>query len=381
MPIKINSVLSVLLLVWLVSLQGVKAGVVHDLYDANIAMDDQSQRNQDKAFSLALEQVLIKVRGNYDLLTHPKIKHAITKATRFVRSYSYDIQGSQLYLVISFDPQRVEDVIRSAGFPVWDKRRPDSLIWLAIESRDDSARKIATPTEYSDIYQQLSDRAAKRGITLSFPLWDLGDVRSLGVYDIWGGFSTQISQASERYAVPSILSARIYFIDNELYDVGQSNVGQSDVGQSGVITSAKPAGQWLADWTMIEGGGLLAGQVQGDNPLIVAEGLIDALADQLSMKYAIDLSQIDQADTTAQIVVNNINSLIYYSQALTFLENMSVVNSATLIKLQGPRATFELDLLGDVGDLTNAFGLDNKIRPVVDDFGQPVMGLEFFWVK
>jgi hypothetical protein len=132
---------------------------------------------------------------------------------------------------------------------------------------------------------------------------------------------------------------------------------------------------------MIEGGGLLAGQVQGDNPLIVAEGLIDALADQLSMKYAIDLSQIDQADTTAQIVVNNINSLIYYSQALTFLENMSVVNSATLIKLQGPRATFELDLLGDVGDLTNAFGLDNKIRPVVDDFGQPVMGLEFFWVK
>jgi hypothetical protein len=376
MPIKINFMLSVLLLVWLVSLQGVKADVVHDLYDANIAMDDQSQRNQNKAFSLALEQVLIKIRGNHDLLTHPKIKNAITKPTRFVRSYSYDIQGSQLYLVISFDPQRVEDIIRSAGFPVWDKRRPDSLIWLAIESRDDSARKIATPTEYSDIYQQLSDRAAKRGITLSFPLWDLGDVQSLGVYDVWGGFSTQISQASERYAVPSILSARIYFIDNELYDVGQS-----DVGQSGIMTNAKPAGQWSADWTMIEGGGLLAGQVQGANPLIVAEGLIDALADQLSMKYAIDLSQIDQADTKAQIVVNNINSLIYYSQALTFLENMSVVNSATLIKLQGPRATFELDLLGDVGDLTNAFGLDNKISPVVDDFGQPVMGLEFFWVK
>jgi hypothetical protein len=376
MPIKINFMLSVLLLVWLVSLQGVKADVVHDLYDANIAMDDQSQRNQNKAFSLALEQVLIKIRGNHDLLTHPKIKLAITKPTRFVRSYSYDIQGSQLYLVISFDPQRVEDIIRSAGFPVWDKRRPDSLIWLAIESRDDSARKIATPTEYSDIYQQLSDRAAKRGITLSFPLWDLGDVQSLGVYDVWGGFSTQISQASERYAVPSILSARIYFIDNELYDVGQS-----DVGQSGIMTNAKPAGQWSADWTMIEGGGLLAGQVQGANPLIVAEGLIDALADQLSMKYAIDLSQIDQADTKAQIVVNNINSLIYYSQALTFLENMSVVNSATLIKLQGPRATFELDLLGDVGDLTNAFGLDNKISPVVDDFGQPVMGLEFFWVK
>jgi len=371
MPIKVNSVILALLVVWLGVMQSVEAAVIHDLYDANIAMDDQSQQSQNKAFSLALKQVLIKVRGNNDLLTSPKIKSAINKATRFVRSYSYDKQGSQLYLGISFDPQRVENVIRSAGFPVWDKRRPDSLIWLVIQSPVDSARHIATPTEYSEIYQKLSERAAQRGITLSFPLWDIGDMQSLGVYDIWGGFSTQIAQASERYAVPSILSARIYHIEHEL----------SDVAQGRVTTNANPTGQWSADWTMIEGGGLLAGQVQGDNPLSVAEGLIDALADQLSSKYAIDLAQIDRTDTKVQIVVNNINSLTYYSQALKSLENMSVVNGATLIKLQGQRATFELDLLGDVDDLNNALGLDSKIRPVVDDFGQPVLGLEFFWVK
>jgi hypothetical protein len=132
---------------------------------------------------------------------------------------------------------------------------------------------------------------------------------------------------------------------------------------------------------MIEGGGLLAGQVHGDNPLMIAERLIDALAEQLSLKYAIDLAQIDRADTKVQIVVNNIDSLTYYSQALSALENMSVVNDATLIRQQGPRATFELDLLGDVDDLSNALGLDSKIRPVVDDFGQPIVGLEFFWVK
>ncbi len=143
----------------------------------------------------------------------------------------------------------------------------------------------------------------------------------------------------------------------------------------------KVGSQWLADWTMIEDGDLLAGQVQGDSPLIIAERLIDALADQLSLKYAIDLAQIDRADTKVQIVVNNIDSLVYYSQALVALESMSVVNNATLIKQQGPRATFELDLLGDVDDLSNALGLDSKIRPVVDDFGQPIVGLEFFWVK
>jgi hypothetical protein len=371
MPIRINPVLLVFLLAWLVSWQNVKAAVIDDLYDAKIAVDDQSQTTQNNAFSLALKQVLIKVRGNDDLLSNQKIKSSLTKATGFVRSYSYEELESQLYLVINFDPQRVENVIRNAGFPVWDKRRPESLIWLAIKSSDDSTRQIATLSEFSEVYQQLSARAAQRGIRLMFPLWDLDDIQTLGVYDIWGGFSSQISQASERYAVPSVLSARIYLTDNQ----------SSDVTQTRVMANEMSALHWSADWTMIEGGGLLAGQVQGDSPLMIAEDLIDALADQLSLKYAIDLAQIDRANSKVQIIVNNIDSLNYYSQALSSLENMSVVNEATLIKQQGPRATFELDLLGDVEDLTNALSLDSKIRPVVDDFGQPILGLEFFWVK
>jgi hypothetical protein len=274
-------------------------------------------------------------------------------------------------LAISFDPQRVDNIIRGAGFPVWDKRRPDSIIWLVIKSSDNSLRQIVMPTDFSEVYQQLTKRAAQRGINVMFPVWDLADIQSLGVYDIWGGFSTQITQASERYAVPSVLSARIYLSQSQSTDAALNDVN----------THVKVLSKWSADWTMIEGGGFLAGQVQGDNPLMIAERLIDALADQLSLKYAIDLAQIDRADTKVNIVINNIDSLTYYSQALNALENMSVVNEATLIKQQGARATFELNLLGDVDDLSNALGLDSKIRPVVDDFGQPIVGLEFFWAK
>ena len=371
MPIKTHPVIFAFLLMWILTSQRVNAAVIDDLYDAKIPVNNQSEQTQNNAFSLALRQVLIKVRGNNDLLTDQKIKNAISRATRFVRSYSYDKQQSQLYLVVSFDPQRVESVIRSAGFPVWDKRRPDSLIWLAIKLSDNSDRKIVRPSEYADIYQQLSLQAFKRGINLMFPVWDLDDIQNLGVYDIWGGFSAQISQASERYSVPSVLSARIYLSDNQ----------SSEVVQNGEVAPAKPALKWTADWTMIEGEGLLAGQVQGEHPLMIAEGLINALADQLSLKYAIDLAQIDRADTKVQIVVNNIDTLSYYSLALRSLKNMSIVNGVTLIHQQGPRATFELDLLGDIDDLTNALSLDSKIRPVVDDFGQPILGLEFFWVK
>ena len=198
MPIKIKPALFVFLLLWFVSLQSTKAAVVNDLYDAKIAVDDQSQQTQTNAFRLAFKQVLIKVRGNDDLLSDQKIKNVMTKATRFVRSYSYDVEDSQLYLVISFDPQRLENIIRDAGFPVWDKRRPDSIIWLAIQPSDVSSRQIARQIDYPQIYKQLSLGAAQRGINLLFPVWDLDDIQNLGVYDIWGSFSTQINRASER---------------------------------------------------------------------------------------------------------------------------------------------------------------------------------------
>lgn len=369
MPMKLNTVIVLLLLVLFCNLNSANAQVIEDLYDAEIAVQNQSATSQKQAFTAALQQVFVKVRGNRDLLSNQQVKKALKKATSFVRSYSYEIQDSQLYLVINFDPQRVQTSIRNAGFPVWDKRRPETIVWLAIQSPDGTKRKIATAIEFPDIFQQLSLTAAERGISLMFPLWDLDDIQRLNVFDIWGGFSNQISAASERYVVPSILSARV-FLSEDLHNENTSLPENENIAK-----------QWVADWTMMEDGRLLAGQVQQENPLAVVEAIVDALADELSLKYAIDLAQIDSADTKIQIIVNNINSLEYYIQVLSFLENMSVVNSATLIQQQGTRAMFELDLLGDVEDLTNALSLDANIKPVVDDFGQPIPGLEFFWVK
>ena len=74
MPIKFNAGLFVLLALWVSCWQGVNAAVIHDLYSAKIAVSDQSDRNQSKAFSLALKQVFVKVRGNDDLLSNKQIQ-------------------------------------------------------------------------------------------------------------------------------------------------------------------------------------------------------------------------------------------------------------------------------------------------------------------
>lgn len=365
MPTMVNRtllmpVLVVLLSMFLLSVKGVNAAIIDDLYDAKIAVADQSQVSQKSAFSLALKQVLIKVRGNQDILGSQQITKSVNQATRFVRSYSYDIEQQQLYLKINFDSEKIEDLIRNAGFPVWDKRRPETIVWLAIQPSYQSDKKIMTQTEFASIYQSLQQRALERGIRLVFPIWDLGDIQNLSVYDIWGAFSHRLSNASERYAVRSIISARIY---------------QSEP------TDTKALSTWLADWTMIDSGQVLSNQVQGLDVIQTAQALIDGLADNLAQKYAIDLGDKGRLEVTSEIVVNDIDSLESYTQALALLSNLSVVNRVTLIKQQGPKATFELSLLGGIDDLRNALNLDSRINPVVDDFGQPLGNLEFFWVK
>lgn len=371
MPIKIHSVLVGLLILCATSWHNAKASIVDDIYDAKIAVADQSDRTQSEAFSEAFKDVLLKVSGNSDVLTDPSIKKVVSKARGFVRSYRYDIEQAQLFLLISFDSQRINGVIRSAGFPIWDKRRPDTLVWLAMQPAQDKTRQIANAGKFADLYQALASRAKQRGIRLIFPLWDLDDLQAIGVYDIWGGFSAQIKQASERYSVQSVLSARIYPNDMTLLEP------ETD----GAQPPSNSTDLWSADWTMIESNKMLAGTVQEASVIELAHSLIDSLADQLAQKYAINLSQTINNDAKVQIVINNIDSLTYYTQALILLENLSVVSSATLIKQQGVDATFELQLLGGVDDLVNALNLDRKIRPVVDDFGQPVGELQFFWVK
>ncbi len=370
MPLTRFSLLTLCFICFVSCFLRAQASVIDDLYQAKIAVEDQSEQTQNQAFSVALKQVLLKVRGKSDLLANRDINKMIRRATPFVRSYRYDIEAAQLYLVISFDQTRVDRAIRDAGFPIWDKRRPDTLVWLAIQPSEQAAKSIARVAEYSELYQQLTQTAKARGIRLIFPLWDINDLQNIDLYDIWGGFSQQIKQASERYDVPSIVSLRIY-----------PSVMELSADQQSVAERATDAPPWTADWTLFESARILSGQLQEHSLLELAVTMVDTLADELAEKYAINIEENNQSKQQVQVVINNLNSLTLYQQALSMLNNLSVVTHATLVKQQGATATFELTLLGDVANLNNALSLDNKLKPVVDDFGQPIGELQFFWVK
>jgi hypothetical protein len=340
----------------------VNASVMHDLYEARVAISDQTLKSQEVAVRNGFKQVLIKVSGTKQLLASEQIEQKIKRAKDFIHTYRFEKSNEQLYFVVSFDSQRLDKMIRDAGFPIWDKRRPDTILWFVVKDPSSGHRQLVTEFDYPELLAQTYVAAATRGIQVVNPLLDLDDLQQINSYDVWGGFVQRLAQASERYGVKNVLSARLY----------QSSVSDD-------INSPASFEPWTADWTMLYGGRLLSGQVQQASPELTVQAVIDALADNLAARYAIDISKLDPGALKTNVKIMNLGSLQHYANIVNFLDSLSVVNKASLIMLQGPVATFELDLLGSIDDFVNAMSLDNRLKPV-NEFGLDKQDLEFIWV-
>jgi uncharacterized protein len=341
-------------------MSSVSAAIIEDLYDAKVAVNDQAEATQNKAIKQALKQVFVKVSGSETLLSDAKILKQLNNASTLIRSYTYEKNKGQLFLVVNFDQDKVQNVLRTAGFAVWDKRRPDTILWLAIENKQQNKHIVSQETE-ADFAKRLVSQAQVRGIKITLPLWDLNDVQTVSLYDIWGGFSQQILLAGERYDLTTFLSARIYL---QPLDTSQENPSEQN---------------WVADWMMSDGGQLTNGQISVSQAELVANGIVDVVAKQLSEKYAISQQNRLQNAIKTQITVVNVNSIVRYATVLKFLNGLSVVSNATLVMQQGEKATFELELLGNTDDLLNTFSLDSKITPISETINQTQPILEFMW--
>lgn len=350
--------LILLLSLWI--LGSAHAGEVDGLYSAKVGVADQSTRTQSEAIRQGLEDVFVKVSGNSTLLSDPQIKLQLKQAKSYLRTYRFEQTPEQLYLAVNFDQDKVDKQLRDSGYRIWDKRRPETILWLAVkEPKGD--RELVSESRHSELLVSAQNIAQRRGIEIVQPLLDLDDMQNIDIYDIWGGFVHQLAQASSRYGVDSVLSARIYHVDNV---ESEQNI---DI-------------QWQADWTLLENGKTISGTVAGiDQEQVVIE-LINSLGDTLASKYAIDFSLLDPNAQRTVITINNLDSLRQYGEILTFFRSLSVVNSANLVSQTGHVAQFELSLLGNVDNLMDAVNLDSRLSPV-NRFEADKQNLEYFWKR
>lgn len=137
-------------------------------------------------------------------------------------------------------------------------------------------------------------------------------------------------------------------------------------------------GDYALDWVFIGKSNVSYGSIYGDSPEALAAQLVDAYSNYLSSLYAV--VGIEAADREViSISVANVGTINSYAKANKYLNNLSVVESATLTQQQGTVATFSVTLLGTVDDFLNALRLESAMKQVTDAYGQKVEALNFYW--
>ncbi len=429
--------------------------------EAKILVEDQSSRAQQKAAKQALREVFLKMSGSTESLSNPGVKAALSSPQSLLRSYRYSYEGSETYYVAEFDSTKVGEILQREMLPLWGDRRPETLIWLAVQ--DDNENKLIIDESLDfPIAEALRTTAQERGLPLSLPLMDLTDNVNITTYDVWGRFVEPVREASHRYSVDNIIAARVYKNDSsfipdlpnaepnaalnsnsnpngnpnsnssgeestqfehmsdesdnygsnnkELVEeggyvsnsqgeqTGDTNTyndttdGVSESGVKKVKPTIKPftmdefeayakqseEGDFGLDWVFISKESVSYGSIYADSPAELGNALMDAYADYLSSQYAV--VGVDKANREVlEISIANVGTIESYAAVSRYLTTLSVVESASLKAQRGTVATFSITLIGTTEDLMNTVGLEAKLRPVADAYGQPVEGFSFYW--
>lgn len=319
--------------------QPVLAIKVLGLYQATVAVNNESAASRNPALKKALIQVLVKLTGDRNIEKTENISALTANPERFVQQFRYtqsiddESQNSpSTKLWVQFDETALNGALRNYGLSIWGKERPAILVWLAHENT--GTRRIVSFEESPEYLTMLDNRASYRGISLLFPLLDLEDSAQMNVSDVWAGFKEPILNASERY--------------------------QSDIVLTGKLIQLLPT-LWETQWTAYSGSEIMTWNSQGDLPEIVLEEGVDGLADRLASRYAnIGSTRVE----AIELVVSDINNLDGYAKALSYLQSLQSVTTVKVKRVTANEVMFELISHGGLSVIEQSIMLGKTLELV-----------------
>lgn len=398
------------------------------LDSGKVNVDNKSSRALTNGTRQALEQLLVKITGQQDISDYQTVDAIRNNANRYLRAYRFAEEQGELYLIADFDRELIETELVKQGLPIWGNRRPDALLWLAIETPN-GERRIVDDGNQSELAQQARRVADARGVPLALPLMDLDDTLTINGYDVWGLFPEQLVNAARRYSVDYVLAARLYpnrtteivyreperpvskrFIPepfnvpalsvNQFSEVILPLVAEVDAiemcwvekeSASGpvftqeefsTISARARKGRYSLDYLYLaanKGGYQVThNTIIGDEPEKLVAMFINDYANYLGQNFAILPTEGDGIGAV-EISVGNLSSLGSVVAVQNYLERLSVTEDVMLVRQQGTVSTFRLNLLGSEQDLSSVLSMDSQLQPLTDAFGQPLAGMHYFW--
>ncbi len=310
-----------------------QAEVVNTLYDARVPVAERSESALKRAASQGLADVLVRVSGRADVAQGSTLQSAMRDAHSLLRQYRYDTvieDGRQSLLVdLSFSEVEVNRLLSQSGLPVWDKNRPRTLAWLAID--DVSGRQFVNEIDYPEIVATLREAADRRGLPLVFPVLDIDDRLVLTTGQVWAMDLAAVRSAAERYRAAHILTGRL----TRLSTGWIANLAHLDASDENLIDT------------------------QSADLQAVLTPAVNGIADALAEKYAVVRS--GQEARSANIVVSGVEGFRDYARLLTYLESVVVIEHANPVWIAGSQLVIQLHLEGAMEKAQQFFLLDKKI--------------------
>jgi hypothetical protein len=338
---------------------------VEALYSVKVGVNDQTRQSREKATLHAFKEILVRKSGSREILSSYEVEQAYRKVTSYLQRYEYEHVDEDEFnqndlvtsdksglgplikyeLLLDFEPRLIDELIQSAGMPIWGSNRPLTILWLAVEQNFEREiiKDTAKTGSFSDI---LGKNAIRRGIPLLLPLMDLEDQLNVNISDIWGRFSLPIANASKRYAADSVLTGRI--------------------SQQGTMWHAK-----LTFLTDDSEQPLELSAASSDN---LIEIIADNIAELLCEKYCV----VEAAERHQIIMqVSNIKNFASFKLLEKYLSGLSSIRQVKVSKLADQHVRLDISLLGDLLAVKEALSLSNKlveeIAPESDVFELPII--------
>ena len=298
---------------------------VTGLYDVDLLVKNESADVRWGALKQGMDEVFVRIAG--DSVIMDKLKRPA--ASTYVKQYRYEPvpvsttvapaknkAGDVLthHIKIQYNGSAMEKYLLDNGFPVWGKHRPDLVVWLAV--RDGTNEYVLKDADQSLLKKAANEALTRRGIPRRWPLYDYKDRKKLSVADIRGGFNDQVVNASQRYSR------------------GPSLTGS-------IIWNGK---QWQSSWNLLMESGNRHWSLVGNDYSQLISKAMDQAADALGVVFAVNSKLNMQQLTTIRLDIQAVNSIKTYLQVENYLTNLSAVETALPLKVDGQNAVFEVKL-------------------------------------
>jgi uncharacterized protein len=214
---------------------------LNDIYTTRAVVTGKDERNRPLGFRLCFEDVLIKVSGDASIVSDSRFENLAASAGQYVSAFSYrdrlegkpvhDEQGTYdrpHFLTCHFDPQKINDVLKTLGRRPWSGNRPQLVMLAVVHGRTNSGVLSSDGSFDPDMREALANAAQRYGLTVNLP--------SATVLQ-----SNQISIDTAAITAGDRLSKLAEFPDNELPLVGDLQWSDAALG-------------WVVGWSLEESG-------------------------------------------------------------------------------------------------------------------------------